>query len=62
MQQEGPNRVTSDPETDDSYPSAWRPRDLPADRVVDDEIDDYIRSLSAAQLQALLLRTRSGRG
>ena len=31
-------------EPNDSYPSAWRPRGLPEQRVVDDEINDYIRN------------------
>jgi hypothetical protein len=45
-----------------AYPSAWRPRGapIPDDELEPLEVETYIGSLSAAQLQALLARARGG--
>ena len=43
------------------YPNSWRLRSAPPQpEPIDTQIDDYIRNLSARELQALLTRTRGG--
>ena len=52
--------MTSDSETDDSYPSAWRPRGaVERDNALDPtEAELWLASLSPAEFQAVMVRVR----
>ncbi len=54
--------MTSTPdEPDDSYPASWIPYWIAKEPDTDAEIADYLRGLSAAEIQALIMQSRGDR-